>query len=123
MEALARVEPSSLESQAVEAVEAVLAVEEYLDWEGATQRIPVDLRGQTFFGEFDFWLYTAIDDDKTCWMCKVRDKIIWTGLELRSSFPWLQIVDANTIMAKTHPHCRCPLTRITSLADYIQLAW
>jgi hypothetical protein len=114
----------SLAIKAIEAIEAVIAVQEQLDWE-EIKRIPDWLRSQTFFGEFDLWLLQTIEpaDDRICFGCTVLDKIVFTGLELRSAFPWLEVIDANTIMAKVHPNCRCKLLRITNPLDYITISW
>jgi len=112
---------SLLCSQIVEAVEQVERLEE---WE-TIKRIPDDLRGQSFFGEYDFWLFQTIEpsDDRICFACTVLDKIIFTGLELRGAMPYLQIIDGNTILAGIHPNCRCKLLRITNPLDYIYLMW
>jgi hypothetical protein len=48
---------------------------------------------------------------------------VFTGLELRAAFPWLEIVDANTIWARVHPNCRCKLWRITNPLDYLKIVW
>lgn len=108
--------------EAIEAAEAVMAIKAQLDWE-TIKRIPDDLRGQTFFGQFDLWLFETIEpaDDKICFSCNVLDKIVFTGLELQSAFPWMQILDANHILALVHPNCRCILTRITNPLDYISM--
>lgn len=117
--------PASLEMDSdipLSVIEAVEEVERLAQWE-TFKRIPDNLSGQSFFGEFDFWLFMAIEDDVTCFSCKVLDKIVFTGLELRGAFQYLQIVDGNTILALVHPNCRCVLLRITNLLDYIQLMW
>lgn len=107
----------------IDAVDAVLSVQKQLALEGAIQRIPDGLRGNSFFGEFDLWLYQTIepDDNRICFNCRVLDKITWTGLELRLAFPYLEIIDTNTILVYVHPNCRCTLTRITDPLAYLQL--
>ena len=124
MEQMLETSSSSLAAEAVEAVEAVSALEAYLEWE-TIKRIPDYLRGQSFFGEYDLWLFQTIEpaDKRICFSCTVLDKIVWTGLELRSAFPWLEIVDGNTIWARVHPNCRCKLSRITNPLDYITISW
>jgi hypothetical protein len=105
----------------IDAVQAVTEVEAYLDWE-ATQRIPRALAGgQTFFGEYDYWILTAVLDDRTCYSCNVLDKITFTGLELRTAFRYLDIIGPDLILARVHPHCRCVLVRVTNPIDYIRL--
>jgi hypothetical protein len=86
-------------------------------------RIPSDLSDQTFFGEYDFYVFVVVEDDRTYFDCKVLDKMVMTGLELRGAFPYLQIIGSNYILAKNHVNCRCILIRVTSLADYIRMAW
>ncbi len=112
---------SSLLLEITAVVAAVLQVEELLKWQEAQTRIPFWLQGTTFFSEWDFWTFNSIVDDRTCFSCNVLDKIMFTGLELRLAFPYLEIIDENTILAHVHPNCRCLLTRITSLLDYTQL--
>ena len=78
----------------------------------AVQRIPPDVK-VTFFSRYDLWMYTAVLDDKLCDDCLEHEKTPrYFGTELRTKFPYLEIVDANTILAKVHPHCRYTLTRI-----------
>ncbi len=112
--------PSLLRDVAA-AVEAVLCVEDFLCWQEAQTRIPDWLQSQTFFSERDFWKFTAIMDDRTCFTCNILDKIMFTGAELRLLFPCMVLFDFDTILAYLHPHCRCILTRMVSLLDYTQL--
>ena len=92
-----------------------------LEWE-ATGRIPRALVGtQTFFGEHDYWLFTAVLDDLTCFSCNVLDSISFVGLELRSSFRYLVVQGPDLILARVHPHCRCVLVRVTNPMDYISM--
>ncbi len=112
--------PSLLRDVAA-AVEAVLCVEDFLNWQEAQTRIPVWLQNQTFFSEWDYWKFTAIMDDRTCFVCNVLDKILFTGAELRLVFPFMVLFDFDTILAYVHPHCRCILTRMISILDYTQL--
>ena len=103
------------------AVEAVLCVEDVLSWQEAQTRIPDWLQSQTFFSELDYWKFTAIMDDRTCFACNVLDKIMFTGTELRLFFPYMVLFDFDTILAYVHPHCRCILTRMMGLLDYNQI--
>jgi len=122
--ALVELETNDTLSLPIDAVRAVEAVQEQTEWE-TIKRIPDDLKGTSFFGEFDIWLFQTIEpaDERICFACNVLDKIIFTGMELRAAFPWMMIVHANLILALVHPNCRCTLTRITNPLDYIQLAW
>src|SRR5512143_2904567 len=86
---------SSLLSEVVAVVAAVLQVEELLQWQEAQARIPFWLQGQTFFSEWDFWAFTSIMDDRTCFSCNVLDKMVFAGAELRADFPYLEIIDGN----------------------------
>jgi hypothetical protein len=102
-------------------LESVLGVEEVLAWQEAQARIPSWLRGNTFFSERDFWVFTAVMDDRTCFHCNILDKVLFTGLELRLAFPYLEIIDVKTVLARVHPHCRCILTRVTNPLDLARL--
>jgi len=87
----------------------------------AVQRIKLEHRHEpgptaTFFSEHDVWLYVAVIDSKVCEACRENEK--WSdihggfkGDHLRSHFPYLEIIDVNTIAANVHPNCRCYLTR------------
>ena len=66
------------------------------------------------------WLFTAAVDDRTCFNCSLYDKMIYTGDELRGEFPWLEIIDEDTILAMVHPNCRCILTRLVNPLDVLQ---
>jgi len=103
--------------QTVEAVQCVETYEALVE----AQRIPDDLRDHTFFSQYDWWIYISREDDKTCFSCTVLGGILFTGLELRSAFPWLRFKDVNTLYPSTHPNCRCILLRLTSATDYIRL--
>jgi hypothetical protein len=97
-------------------IDAVLAVEAV---EG-TLWIPDWLRSNTYFSQNDLWLFAAVVDDHTCFDCQIYDKMVYSGDELRSEFPYMEIIDETTILALVHPHCRCILTRIVSLLDSVQ---
>jgi hypothetical protein len=78
-------------------VEAVRAVEKLLE---------------TFFSSNDVWRYTAISDEKACERCLYYEQIgTFNGDMLRSTFPYLEILDENTIAVNAHPNCRCRLRR------------
>jgi len=90
-----------------EVVQAVRAVQE------AKKRIPPDIK-KTFFSRFDVWIYNAVLDNKLCLKCLEFEKTPrYFGDQLRVLFPYLEIVDENTIKANVHPRCRCFLTRLT----------
>jgi len=78
----------------------------------AKKRIPEELEGLSFFGHWDVWLYHAVMDDRTCELCQhyaEREPI--SGDHLRTAFPYLEIMDENTILVNVHPNCRCWLER------------
>lgn len=83
----------------------------------AVQRIKPEHRHEpgptaTFFSEWDVWLFDATLDTKVCNMCRLADQIsVFYGDHLRANFPYLEIVDVNTIKANIHPNCRCFLHR------------
>ena len=99
----------------IRAVEAVKAV----------QRIPEGAT-QSFFGKYDVWRYEGIADEKLCEQClKHVLQFYFLGNELRGNFPYLAILDANTIGGSepdgdglVHPNCRCRLHRVTSSHEY-----
>ena len=96
-------------AQVVEVVEAVQAIEE------AKQHIPLVYRDVvTFFGKHDVWMYHAILDYKLCDQClSFAQQLHYPGDHLRRSFPYLEIVGTDKILANVHPNCRCYLTRIS----------
>ena len=78
------------------------------------QRIPEAYQRQSFFGHLDLWDYVAFFDEKLCDRCSHNVNVgEYRGSELRGKFPYLEILDENTIAVKEHPHCRCKLWRIT----------
>jgi hypothetical protein len=90
--------------QALEAVEAVLAVQEKT-W------IPQEYSGNSYFGALDIWHYYARGDN-TCDQCMYYDGTDLSGQDLRSWFPYLEIDGENTAQPHVHPNCRCLMTRI-----------
>ena len=92
-------------------VSAVQAVE-------SLKRIPPELR-LSFFGAYDIWRYHAVFDKRLCNDCMAHAKThFFIGTELRTSFEYLAITDADTIDANVHPHCRCTLHRVTDPVEY-----
>ena len=89
------------------------AVVEYLHHEGAMKRIPDDLTGIPFFGKSDAWAYVAVLDDVLCDECENFQEIgIFNGNALRSVFPYMLILNEDTIQVSVHPNCRCFLFRL-----------
>lgn len=87
-----------------QAIEAIQALQE------AKRRIFID--NVTFFSAHDEWMYIEIRDQKLCPACDFNsNKKTFYGNELRYLFPYLLIVDANTIEVNEHPRCRCVLVR------------
>ena len=69
--------------------------------------------GTTFFSENDLWLFQETLDTRVCELCRTAAQIgIFRGNNLRVNFPYLEIVDVNTIYPNVHPNCRCVLHRI-----------
>lgn len=88
----------------------------------AKQRKPSEYKTTTFFGRYDFWVYLPIYDEKLCHKCEAHAKtLFFKGSQLRSTFPWLEIVDENTINVKVHINCRCELLRVTTFEQYIRV--
>jgi len=100
----------------IDIVRAVTVVQE------AIKRKPLGL-DISFFSQYDLWIYHAVLDDRLCLTCLDNEKTPRIfGNELRAKFPYLEIIDENTINAKVHPNCRCLLTRITEW-DIDTLKW
>ena len=102
----------------IRAVEAVKAI----------QRIPEDAT-QSFFGAYDVWRYEGVADERLCEQCLEHLlQFYFLGNELRARFPYLTILDANTIGGSepngdglVHPRCRCRLHRVTTIHEYIEV--
>ena len=91
---------------------AAAAAVAYLTEQQEKKWIPPDLK-IPFFGKYDIWMYDAVLDSKLCDLCLEFEKTPrYLGNELRSNFPYLEVVDANTIKANVHPNFRCVLHRI-----------
>lgn len=75
--------------------------------------IPEDLKGSRFFSVEDLWIFIPHYDDRLCGECAEFALGIpfIPGAQLRSSFPYMEILDENTIAANVHPNCRCELIR------------
>lgn len=87
----------------------------------ATQRIPQPQRRRvTYFSENDVWLFQAHSDTKVCPKCRMYEEMEQIrGNHLRIEFPYLTIIDENTIGGQepdggglVHPNCRCLLVRL-----------
>ena len=79
----------------------------------------VYIGGATFFGKQDIWLYVEVSDQKLCPVCRgfaqagVGDNVgEYRGNRIRGFFPYLEILDVNTIKVNVHPNCRCVLVRV-----------
>lgn len=99
--------------QAVAAVAAVLE---------ARKRINIDTN-KTFFGNYDFWMYIAEGPlDTNCDTCMTLDGQDFVGMQLRSMFPDLVVMDEDTIYPNVHQTlwgtetCKCVLRRLDSHA-------
>lgn len=96
------------------ALEAVLAVEAVR--KAAQTRIHFETQ-LTFFSVQDEWMYVLNFSSKTgpCQTCKTNEKLesgMYRGNHLRAFFPYLEILDVNTIKVNEHPNCRCVLVRV-----------
>lgn len=105
-------------SQLAKAVAIAIALHE-------ARRIPDPFRTHTYFSANDLWQYIAITDDRTCNLCLEDDTKFFMGNEIRSLFPFWQIVDDGTIRVHGHmprdDNCRCILIRITEPTHYIPI--
>ena len=83
------------------------------------KRVPPDAR-QSFFGAYDVWRYEGIADTKLCEDClKHLLDAYFLGNELRAKFKYLEIMSADLIEPRIHPHCRCKLHRVTKSHEYL----
>lgn len=75
--------------------------------------IPEALRGNRYFSREDLWIYIPHYDEKLCEECAefAFGVPFISGRQLRRSFPYMEIIDENTIRAYVHPNCRCELIR------------
>ena len=97
----------------VQVVRAVQAVD-------AFKRKPEKYIVYSFFGKFDLWRYKAIADKKLCERCLDHaTETYFMGNKLRAVFPYLKIVGANKVLPNVHPYCRCELTRVTNIIEYM----
>lgn len=76
------------------------------------KRKPEYLKPITFFASTDEWLYIESSHPNMCSECHSYNHDVYFGSELRGLFPFLEIVDENTIYVHVHPHCECILTRL-----------
>jgi hypothetical protein len=90
----------------LEAVQAVKAVEK------AKQRIPKEIRGVTFYSTNDNWQYYESESQNMCSDCHSYNLDVYSGDELRSSFPYHEVVNESFIYAHVHPHCVCFMVRV-----------
>lgn len=87
----------------------------------AIKRISEELKAHSFFGRYDLWRYEGKYDLKICGKCldfALNPYYIGTELRRKDRFPYLVIIDANTIEVRVHPHCRCRLHRVTRSWEY-----
>jgi hypothetical protein len=76
--------------------------------------IPTELQGNRFFGQEDIWNFIPSWDAKQCDECGEYALGIpfFSGAQIRSAFPYMEVEDENTIAANVHPNCRCKLYRV-----------
>jgi len=87
---------------------AVVAVHE------ALKRIPPGMKGP-FFTYNVRWFFVAVPGH--CDLCAPYNGSIILGSELRTMFPWMQILDNDTIALRLHPNCRCSAHRISEFGE------
>jgi hypothetical protein len=87
----------------------------------ALRNKPEEFKAQSFFGQFDYWIYLPIYDERLCEQCEAHARTLYfRGTELRRMFPYLNYYDENTLKANVHPHCRCELLRVTTPEQYFK---
>ena len=96
-------------SQIVEAVRAIETVNQFNQ-----SKFGVDV---TFFTKQDQWQYIAVMDDRTCGPCLTLELLTFVGNDLVHLFPYLDVVDTDTILAYIHPNCRCYLRRVIMVKE------
>ena len=107
---MSQLERSSQSSSTVE--EVVLVIRAVLE---AIKRIPPHLRGTTFFSADDQWFFIAVGDDRVCDDCAELNGGIFDGNYIRYLFPWMRVMDEDTMYPMIHTNCRCILHRVASL--------
>jgi len=86
------------------------------------KRIPEEHKRISFFGEYDVWRFNFQMDDKLCARCMAyAAPEYFRGKYIRGLFKHLKILDANTIDVEVHPNCRCFLTRVTDVEEYVMV--
>ena len=84
----------------------------------ALKRVPTDTPARiTYFSVNDEWVFTAVFDNRVCPHCLAFENQTFTGNLLRTMFPYLEIVDLETINPNVHPNCRCRLERSLYFGD------
>jgi hypothetical protein len=78
--------------------------------------IPEELRGNIYFSSNVIWQFIPSWDVKQCGECGEYALGIpfFSGAQIRSIFPYMEVKDENTINANVHPNCRCILSRDVS---------
>lgn len=67
----------------------------------------------SYFSESDLWLFDSKEDSETCELCNGFDYVgYFSGFFMYLTFPYLEIIDEDTIAANVHPRCRCLLRRV-----------
>ena len=76
----------------------------------AVRRIPDGIsRRRPFFTQGTLWFFLATAG--ACPTCQGYSGSIFAGDELRSEFPYLNVLDEDTIAPDIHPNCNCTLHR------------
>lgn len=84
-------------------LENLISIVEVADFAEAISRIPKQLRGKSFFGHYDVWMYVAEGPVETnCDKCREFDAQDFMGSHLRQMFPDLIVMDEDTIYPNVH---------------------
>lgn len=97
------------------AVKAVQATRQLLEKKWLPDNTPEAI---TYFSVNDEWVYWAEMDNKVCDNCLENEFNTFTGNQLRSKFPYLEIGGIELVWAKVHPNCRCKLIRVLRFDRY-----
>jgi len=61
------------------------------------------------FEDMQFFLFVAIEDEKTCPVCTRYAKGLMTRREIKQTFDYLDMLTDDLWIPNVHPNCRCML--------------
>jgi hypothetical protein len=80
--------------------------------------VPAEYRGAvTFFADNDQWQFIASNLSNMCPVCEGMDLEYFQGPDVRTEFPYLEIIEGNQIYARVHPNCSCALARMGDVIE------